>query len=67
MHVVPVAWIRHVADEIGRNTPVMRDALQAGGAGAGDPSASARPGAGQALRRLHRGGGRDWRTTTSWG
>ena len=31
MHVVPVAWIRHVADEIGRNTPVMRGALQAAG------------------------------------
>ena len=31
MQVVPVAWIRHIADEIGRNTPVTRGALQAAG------------------------------------
>ena len=31
MYVVPVAWIRHVADELGRNSPVVTGALQAAG------------------------------------
>ena len=66
MHVVPVAWIRHVADEIGRNTPGMRGALEAAGLAPGTPAGDAR-----AVRAKHfvdfiEAAAR-WRTTTSWG
>jgi AraC-like DNA-binding protein len=35
MYVVPVAWIRHVADELGHDSPVLTGALRAAGLGAG--------------------------------
>ena len=31
MYVVPVSWIRHVGDVLGRDSPVLRGALDAAG------------------------------------
>ena len=57
MYVVPVAWIRHVADELGRDSPVVTGALRAAGLAPGVLAGDVRAVRAQAFRRLHRGGG----------